>query len=62
MERALWLSVLLAGLNDAARGHGLAWLYTRDFRIVCHMAEVSPELVKVIFQRDHDRFANTTKG
>lgn len=38
-ERALWLSTLLIGLSDVAQGRDRHWMYSRDFDLVCHLAE-----------------------
>ncbi len=44
----LWRAVLFAGLHDAAKGKepkDQAWLGSRDFVTVCHLADVEPEAV-----------------
>ena len=44
----LWRAVLVAGLHDAAKGvtpQDAAWLRSRDFVQVCHLAQVDPEAV-----------------
>ena len=41
----LWRAVLVAGLHDAAKGIDAAWLRSRDFVQVCHLAQVDPEAV-----------------
>ncbi len=47
-ELALWRAVLVAGLSDAAKSdkpQDAAWLRSRDFVQVCHLAQVEPEAV-----------------
>lgn len=44
----LWRAVLVHGLEDAARAktpRDAAWLGSRDFAVVCHLAQVEPEAV-----------------
>ena len=41
----LWRAVLVAGLHDAAKGIDAAWLRSRDFVQVCHLAQVEPQAV-----------------
>jgi hypothetical protein len=45
-DLALWRSVLVAGLSDAAKGRDpkdAAWLRSADFRLVCHLAGLDPD-------------------
>lgn len=47
-DLALWRAVLVAGLTDAAKGEkpqDAAWLRSRDFVAVCHLAQLEPEAV-----------------
>ena len=44
-DLALWRAVLFAGLMDAAKGIDEAWLGSRDFVQVCHLAQVDPQAV-----------------
>ena len=44
----LWRAVLVAGLHDAAKGatpQDAAWIGSRDFHMVCALAQVEPEAV-----------------
>ena len=44
----LWRAVLVAGLDDAAKAktpQDVAWLRSRDFVAVCHLAQVDPAAV-----------------
>ena len=44
----LWRAVLVAGLHDAAKGatpQDAAWIGSRDFVAVCHLAQVDPQAV-----------------
>lgn len=44
-ELHLWRTVLVAGLTDAAKGktpQDAAWIGSRDFVQVCHLAQVEP--------------------
>lgn len=44
----LWRAVLVAGLDDAAKAktpQDVAWLRSRDFVAVCHLAQVDPQAV-----------------
>ena len=41
----LWRAVLVAGLTDAAKGHDPGWIGSRDFVLVCHLAQVDPQAV-----------------
>lgn len=42
----LWRAVLVAGLHDAAKGDDPGWIGSRDFRLVCALAQVNPEAVQ----------------
>ena len=48
----LWRAVLYMGLIDAARGDDLHWLGSKDFRIVCALAGVDPEIVREAFDAE----------
>lgn len=48
-ELALWRTVLLHGLKDAAQGREAEWLGSRDFRHVCHLADMDPGQVLATF-------------
>ncbi len=50
----LWVAVLANGLHDAARGTDLAWLGSRDFRMVCALAGMDADAVLSKF--DPERF------
>lgn len=44
----LWRAVLALGLNDAAKGatpQDVAWIGSRDFRLVCYLAGVEADAV-----------------
>ena len=44
----LWRAVLVAGLDDAAKAKtpaDAAWIRSRDFVLVCHLAQVDPAAV-----------------
>ena len=41
----LWRSVLIMGLNDAAKGRKAAWIGSADFAHVCYLAQVDPQAV-----------------
>ena len=58
-EMHLWRAVLVAGLTDAARGVDSAWIRSRDFVLVCHLAQVDPQAVLRSYQPD--RFAKMPK-
>jgi hypothetical protein len=61
-ELALWRAVLVAGLHDAAKGdkpQDAAWLRSRDFVQVCHLAQVEPQAVLRAYRPD--RFARLPK-
>lgn len=56
-DLALWRAVLVAGLQDAAKGHDpkdVAWLRSDDFVVVCSLAAVEPNAVLRAF--DVERF------
>lgn len=61
-DRALWLSVLLVGLNDVANGRDPGWIYTRDFAAVCHLADVSADRVKLVLRIDPEKFRRVRVG
>ncbi|ATX66940.1 hypothetical protein [Roseinatronobacter bogoriensis] len=47
-ELHLWRAVLVAGLDDAAKAKtpaDAAWIRSRDFVLVCHLAQVDPQAV-----------------
>jgi hypothetical protein len=41
----LWRAVLVAGLTDTARGIDPGWIRSRDFVLVCHLAQIDPAAV-----------------
>jgi hypothetical protein len=49
--RELWLTVLLQALIDAQRrgGRDLEWVGGKDFRMVCNLAGVDPEVAMEAF-------------
>jgi len=56
-DLALWRSVLVAGLSDAAKGRDpkdVAWLRSDDFRLVCNLAGLDPD--GVLRSYDAERF------
>ena len=55
-ERRLWLTVLALGLIDSARRGDESWLHSRDFEIVCGLAEVAPWRVRLRFEVDREHF------
>lgn len=44
-ELFLWRTVLVAGLQDDARGADTKWLGSRDFAHVCYLADLDPDAV-----------------
>ena len=51
-ELHLWRAVLVAALDDAARAKtpaDAAWITSRDFAMVCHLAQVDPAAVRRSF-------------
>ncbi|WP_305972516.1 MULTISPECIES: hypothetical protein [unclassified Mameliella] len=54
-ERRLWLSVLVAALQDEAK-HGGGYVWSLDFAEVCDLAEVSEQRVRAVFLTEKDRF------
>ena len=47
-ELHLWRAVVVASLMDAARQtepKDAAWICSRDFVLVCHLAQVDPQAV-----------------
>ena len=61
-DLALWRAVLVAGLTDAAKGaepKDKAWIGSRDFVQVCHLAQVEPQAVLRAYRPD--RFARLPK-
>ncbi len=50
-ERILWLTVLHRGLQDAANGRDPAWLQSRNFARVCHLAGVDPVATEEAFHK-----------
>lgn len=48
-DLALWRTVLVAGVKDAARGVDLDWLASDDFAEVCNLAQVEPDAVLMAF-------------
>jgi len=56
-DLALWRSVLVAGLSDAAKGRDpddMTWLGSDDFALVCNLAGLDPDGVLRSF--DPERF------
>ena len=53
--QALWLSVLMVGLEDARRTpHAEEWLWSPDFDYVCALAQTTAEDVRNAFYRQAD--------
>ena len=53
--KALWLSVLKAGLADAGKSKNAeAWIWSSDFADVCGFANTSAESVRREFYRQAD--------
>ncbi|MDT8327532.1 MAG: hypothetical protein RQ750_09150 [Roseovarius sp.] len=55
-ELALWRSVLVADLQDHARGADTRWLGGPDFRHVCHLAELDPDVVMRAYKPEMHQF------
>ena len=58
----LWRAVLFAGLHDAAKAatsQDAAWIGSRDFVQVCHLAQVEPQAVLRAYRPE--RFARLPK-
>jgi hypothetical protein len=53
--RALWRTVLMLALADAAKGRDANWIGSRDFRLTCALAGVDPDAVLRTFEADRDR-------
>lgn len=61
----LWRAVLMAGLEDAARGadeRDQAWLASRDFVAVCHLAQVDPDAVLRAYRPERFRKAGKARA
>ncbi|ATX66246.1 hypothetical protein [Roseinatronobacter bogoriensis] len=61
-ELHLWRAVLVAGLDDAAKAKtpaDAAWIRSRDFVLVCHLAQVDPQAV--LERYTPERFAKMPK-
>jgi hypothetical protein len=53
--RALWRTVLILALADAAKGKDAGWVNTTDFRLVCALADLDAEAVRRAFEADAAR-------
>ncbi|WP_147320219.1 hypothetical protein [Rhodobacteraceae bacterium W635] len=56
---ALWRSVLVLGLHDAAKGEEPGWIGSADFEEVCGLAQVEPQAVLRAYASE--RFAGRRK-
>jgi len=54
-EIALWRTVLMLALADAAKGKDAGWIGTADFRLTCVLAGFEPDAVLRTFEADRDR-------
>ncbi|MFW5881447.1 MAG: hypothetical protein ACOCTP_02900 [Roseicyclus sp.] len=59
-QHDLWVAVLAAGLQDAAKGRDAAWIGSPDFRHVCTLAGLDPEAVADRF--DPEQFRRTIRA
>jgi hypothetical protein len=61
MSRQLWVAVLASGLLDAARGEEVDWIGSRDFREICDLLDLAPEVVERRFIQQRQALAAVAK-
>lgn len=55
----LWRAVLRTGLHDVANGRDPDWMDSQDFVMVCELADVDADAMRLRF--DPDRFQRMPK-
>lgn len=61
MSRQLWVAVLAHGLLDAAKGEDPSWVGSRDFKLICDLLDLAPEVVERRFREQRSALAAVAK-